>query len=116
MAADPVQALFDPAIALFGAMFFHFVKCYNDMPPEVIPDEWLTNIRLTCPKIKGDIESPRLKTFKKLLYSSIFFGVYLGCLLDASHGGPHFADSVKDLYIRLFRSNEQLAQKLKALA
>lgn len=117
MAADPIQALFDPVFVIFGAMFFHFVKSYYAMPPEVIPEEWLQNIRLTCPKLKSDIESPRLKTFKKMLYSAIFFGVYLGCLIDAHHGGPHFSDSVKNLYTSLFRSPElAISRKAKAFA
>lgn len=102
-------ALTEPVLIVFLIAFSFCVYSYFKLPPEHLPDTWVTNIRKTCPKLK-EIESPRIKTFKKLLYSSIYFGIYLGCMIDAQTTGHTFDDSLKSLY-RSFTSHHTTLQK-----
>jgi membrane-associated phospholipid phosphatase len=91
-------------LAVFGTLFSASVFWYAQLPPEEIPAEWLTNIMKTCPNLKA-FESPRIKTFKKLLYSSILFGVVIGNWVDSRFKGFTFSESFENLYDRVTQSS-----------
>ena len=112
MKEQPFQSFADPFFLSFAAAFAGCMCSYYSMENEEIPEAWIENIRKTCPQLSV-VESPRLKTFKKLLYSSIFFGIYLGCVIDAKAGPVQFSDSLFNLFVRL--SSEPWGAKLQLL-
>lgn len=93
MERHPFGSFLEPLFLVFTFCFVICVFSYFTMPAEVIPELWIENIRKTCPPLTL-FESPRIKTFKKLLYSSIFFGIYSGCVLDSLGGPIQFSDSL----------------------
>ena len=68
-------------LLVFGALFGASIIWYYNLPAEELPTLWIENIKKTCPDLK-EFESPRLKTFKKLLFSNILIGILIGNWID----------------------------------